>query len=134
MLRAAGELADGVITVFAGPKALESLIVPTVTAAASVAPRIVVGANVSVSDDPETARRWLVELMPQFGRFPSYRSVLDLDGRASPADSLVVGDEKAVERHLRDLFDAGATEVIATPFGPPNALARTTALLSALID
>ena len=61
MLRICGELADGTITWMAGPKTIETHIVPRISEAASAAgrpqPRICVGLPVAVTDDPRAARQ-----------------------------------------------------------------------------
>lgn len=57
MLRVAGELADGTVTWMAGTRALESRIVPAITAAAAgrPAPQIAVSLPVCLTSDPDEA-------------------------------------------------------------------------------
>ena len=66
----------------------------------------------------------------------NFQRVVELGGAASAADTAVVGDEAAVERQLRSLIDAGATDIHAAifPVGPDKraSMARTRALLATL--
>ena len=69
------------------------------------------------------------------GVLPNYRRILDIGRAAGPADAVIVGDEKEVERQITAVFDAGATDLWAAPFivGDRQASrARTRALLAAL--
>lgn len=141
MLRTAGELADGTITWMVGPKTLENHVVPRITRAAQAAgrpkPRIVVGLPVAVVDDVAAAREKAARSFQVYGALPNYRRMLDMEGAAGPADVAIVGDEAAVERQLRALAAAGATDYIAGMFpvgdDPRASLARTEALLAALV-
>jgi alkanesulfonate monooxygenase SsuD/methylene tetrahydromethanopterin reductase-like flavin-dependent oxidoreductase (luciferase family) len=62
--------------------------------------------------------------------------MLDLEGVSTGAagvgEMAVVGDDDAVADTLRRFEDAGATEFIAVPFGPPDQVTRTLDLLGAL--
>ncbi len=141
MLRIAGELADGTITWMVGPRTLESHIVPRITRAAEAAgrprPRIVVGLPVAVVDDVAAAREKAARSFQVYGALPNYRRVLDMEGASGPADVAIVGDEASVERQLRGLASAGATDYIAGMFpvgdDPKASLARTQALLASLV-
>jgi F420-dependent oxidoreductase-like protein len=141
MLRIAGELADGTITWMVGPKTLESHIVPRITRAAEAAgrprPRIVVGLPVAVVDDVAAAREKAARSFQVYGALPNYRRMLDMEGASGPADVAIVGDEASVERQLRGLASAGATDYIAGMFpvgdDPKASLARTQALLASLV-
>jgi hypothetical protein len=63
--------------------------------------------------------------------------MLDKEGAAGPGDVAIVGDEAAVERQVRDVASAGATDFVAPMFatGEDHAasLARTRALLRSLV-
>jgi F420-dependent oxidoreductase-like protein len=133
MLRIAGEMTDGTVTVWTGPKTIASHIAPTITAAAlgRPAPRIVAVVLVSVTSTPGAAREWIAERFGLAGQPPSYQVVLEREG-ARPEDVVVVGDEAAVERELRRYIDAGATELVAIPFGSDEEHTRTLAMLSLL--
>jgi F420-dependent oxidoreductase-like protein len=136
MLKIAGELTDGTITAWAGPKTLAEHIVPTLFRAASAAgrpdPEVVAAVLISVTGDPAGARRAVAERLGMAGQLPSYRAMLDREGVAGPADLLIAGDEPTVERELRRYADAGTTEVVAYAVGSPEEQARSLALLSDL--
>jgi F420-dependent oxidoreductase-like protein len=135
MLRTAGELADGTIATWTGVRTVGEHIVPRITAAASAAgrpaPRVVLSLPIAVTGDADGARRWIAERLGMAGDLPSYRAMLDIEGASGPEDVVIVGDETAVERQLARFEDAGATELVAVPFGPADQVART---LNALAD
>jgi alkanesulfonate monooxygenase SsuD/methylene tetrahydromethanopterin reductase-like flavin-dependent oxidoreductase (luciferase family) len=141
MLRIAGELAEGTVTWMVGPKTLRTHIVPRINAAAEKAgreqPRVCVGLQIAVTDDGQEARRVANELFHRYGRLPSYRRMLDIEGVESPAEVAVVGNEAEVEEQLRGLADAGATDFMAAIFptdGDEEAsAARTRSLLKGLV-
>ena len=58
--------------------------------------------------------------------------MLDREGLDGPADLAIVGDEAAVEAGLRRFDAAGATTVIANPFGSTAGVARTREFLASL--
>ncbi|KAK1181005.1 TIGR03564 family F420-dependent LLM class oxidoreductase [Streptomyces sp. NBS 14/10] len=136
MLKVAGELADGTITAWAGKAALADHIVPTITQAATragrPAPRVVAFKAVGVTAHPEARRATMAEQFSQVDQIPHYRAVLDRDGSQGPQDTAALGDESTVEQALRELLDAGATELIASPVGTPEEQSRTLALLAEL--
>ena len=141
MLRIAGELADGTVTWMTGPKTIESHIVPRITAAAESAgrraPRVCVALPVAVTDDAAAAREQAAQLFQIYGQLPNYKRMLDKEGVAGPADVAMVGDESAVERQLREMASAGATDLLAAvyPVGDDEeaSMTRTRALLKSLI-
>jgi F420-dependent oxidoreductase-like protein len=136
MLRVAGELADGTVTIWTGVRTVATHIVPRITAAADAAdrpaPRVVVNLPIAVTDDPATARDEAAGRFGGAGLLPGPRAMLDIEGVAGAADVAVVGDERTVERELRRFASAGATEFIAVPFGPPEQVTRTLTLLGSL--
>lgn len=136
MLKLTGEMADGTITWMAGPKTLESHIVPLITEAARASgrppPRVVVGLPVCVTDDPDKARETAAKTFIIYGQLPSYRAMLDREGAEGPADVAVVGDEDAVAAQLRTIAEMGATDLAAPPFGSTEERRRTLDLLSSL--
>lgn len=141
MLKIAGTMTDGTITWMTGVKTIETHVAPSISAAASEAgrpaPRVAVGLPIAVTDDAAVARETAGKAFQMYGALPNYRRMLDKEGVAGPADVAVVGDEAAVERQLRDLTSAGATDLIAAilPVGADAAtsIARTRALLKSLI-
>ena len=120
MLRVAGEHADGTITWMAGPKGLASHILPRITEAAERAGRgplrVCVGVPVAVTDDPEATREVLKHDLRYYGRLPSYRRLLDIEGVEDASGVAVIGDEAEVERQLRALADTGATDLLAMEY------------------
>jgi F420-dependent oxidoreductase-like protein len=141
MLKMAGSMADGTITWMTGPKTIETHVVPSIMSAASEAgrsaPRVVVGLPVCVTDDVAAAREVAAKGFVVYGTLPNYRRMLDREGAAGPADVAIVGDEAAVERQIRAVASAGATDFDAAVFpvgpDPAGSLARTRALLAGLV-
>ena len=134
MLRVAGELADGTVTAWAGPRALGEHIVPSITKAAAgrPAPRVVASSLVSVTQDPAALRAALAEQFAVVRDVPHYRATLDREGVTDIGETAIVGDEAEVARRIRALFDAGATELMALPCGSAEDRVRTTAILAEL--
>ncbi|CAO5154820.1 Oxidoreductase [Frankia sp. AiPs1] len=128
-LRAAGELADGTLPFLAGPRVLEELIVPTITAAARAAgrPAPVIGAGVPavVTADVAAARVQAERALAHYAAIPSYRAALDREGVAGPADLVLIGDEDTVAVGLRRYLDAGATDLRISPVAFRSAAERT---------
>ncbi len=125
--RLAGELADGVITTWAGPRATGEFVVPTLGGAS----RVVSGQLVCVTSEVDEARRWVDETYGGAANIPAYRASLDRDGYERVSDSAIVGDEDTVRRQVKSLEDAGATELLVMPFGSAPEQARTRELLAA---
>ena len=140
MLNIAGELGDGVIVWMTGPKTLETYVVPQICAAASAVdrprPRVCVGVAVAVTDNAQEARDRAGRLFRSYDMMPSYRRMLEIEGVQGPPDLAIVGNETQVEKQLRALSDAGATDLLASMFPVkegPASIARTRALLKSLI-
>ncbi|MET7323605.1 LLM class F420-dependent oxidoreductase [Streptomyces sp. NPDC005549] len=115
-LRVSGELADGILPYLAGPRALETHIVPALTAAAEAAgrpaPRIVALVHGVVTDDVEAVREKATEQLAFYEQIPSYARVIEQSGGRRSSDVAVIGDERTVAAELRRYRDAGATEVV----------------------
>ncbi|WP_328451795.1 TIGR03564 family F420-dependent LLM class oxidoreductase [Amycolatopsis sp. NBC_00438] len=124
--RLAGELADGVITTWAGPRAIGEFVVPALGAAS----RIVSGQLICVTSEVDERRAWVEQAYGAAASVPAYRAVLDRDGYAKASDSAIIGDEETVRRQVKALEDAGATELLVMPFGPAEDQARTRELLA----
>ncbi|WP_326951405.1 TIGR03564 family F420-dependent LLM class oxidoreductase [Amycolatopsis sp. NBC_01307] len=124
--RLAGELADGVITTWAGPRAIGEFVVP----ALGTASRIVSGQLICVTSEVDERRAWVEETYGAAASVPAYRAVLDRDGYAKASDSAIIGDEETVRRQVKSLEDAGATELLVMPFGSAADQARTRELLA----
>lgn len=136
MLRLAGTMADGTVTWMTGTKTVADHIAPTISAAASdagrPAPRVVVSLPVTVTSDPEGARRRIDEALAIYPTLPSYRAMLDREGAAAPSDVAFVGDEDAVAAAVRRVGEAGATDFVASIVGNREERNLTTELLSSL--
>jgi F420-dependent oxidoreductase-like protein len=136
MLRIAGELADGTITNWAGPKSLAEHVVPTIGAAAQAAgrpaPRVLAMVMVSVTSDPAGARNWVASRFSLAGHLASYRVMLDREGASGVADMVVAGDAAAVEAEFQRMADAGATEFVVVPVGSEEERARTIEMAGSL--
>ncbi|MCH6171175.1 TIGR03564 family F420-dependent LLM class oxidoreductase [Pseudonocardia alaniniphila] len=132
MLRLAAELTDGVLTQWATPRFLDESLVPAVVSGAAVGaqPRIVVGLLVSVTSDMDATRRRVGEEFGAAATVPTLRAMLDRQGSGGAEDTLVAGDESAVEAEMRRFADAGATELVMLPVGSPEDQARTVGLLA----
>ena len=132
LLKLAGELADGVITTWTGPRGLAEHVVPAVTKAARGIPQVVVGVVASLTADPDGTCAYVGETFALAGGLPSYRASLDRDGYAGPGDTVVAGDERTIEHSLRRFADAGATEFQLCLVGPVEDRARTLAFFGDL--
>ncbi|MGW4526288.1 TIGR03564 family F420-dependent LLM class oxidoreductase [Amycolatopsis sp. NPDC004378] len=125
--RLAGELADGVITTWAGPRAIGEFVVPALGADR----RVVSGQLICVTSEVDERRAWVEDTYGAAAAVPAYRAVLDRDGYERASDSAIIGDEESVRRQVKSLEDAGATELLVMPFGPAEDQARTRELMAA---
>ena len=136
MLEVAGRLADGTITWMAGPRALETHIIPRIRAAAAAAgrpePRIVASFPIALTSKPEEARTRLARSVEAYGQLPSYRRMLDIEGAPHPADIALLGDEAALRAQLSHLRGIGVTDFNAFCVAVDEGAAeRTKAFLAA---
>ena len=137
MLRIAGELTDGTVTAWAGPELVAERIVPALTrsaeAAGRPAPRILATMMAAVTSRPAQLREELGAAFGAAGEMDSYRRLLDLQGLAGPQDTVVAGDEAALEAEVRRFADAGVTELLVLAVGDEHEQARTRGLLADLV-
>lgn len=141
MLKIAGTLADGTMTWMTGPKTIETHVVPSITRAAREAgrpaPRVSVGLPICVTEDVTAAREAASKALVIYGQLPNYKRMLEKEGATAAGDVTIAGNETQVERQLRALASAGATDFAAAifPVGPEpsKSTARTRALLKSLI-
>ena len=114
MLDLCGKQADGTVTWMTGKKTIETHILPKLAKAASAVgkpdPRVVAGFPICVTSDVEGTKKLISESLTIYGELASYRSMLDLEGAAGPADIAVVGDEAAVDAELDRIAAAGVTD------------------------
>jgi F420-dependent oxidoreductase-like protein len=133
MLQLAGSMAGGTLLGWAGAKNVREYAAPAIRAAAEAAgrsaPRISTALPICVTDDVASAHGRAAELFAVYKDIPSYRAVLDREGKATVADVALIGDEGQVEEELADLADAGVTDFAAAVYGSPEEQDRTLALL-----
>jgi F420-dependent oxidoreductase-like protein len=136
MLKIAGELADGTVTVWTGPRTIADYITPAITRAAAGAgrpgPRIVADVIMILTTDAEGARDRIAAALGAAGQFASYRSLLDRQGMSGIHETIIAGDERVIEQAVGAYAEAGATELVASLHGSEYEKARTLELLSAL--
>lgn len=138
MVRAAGELADGVITWLAGPRTLATTIIPPLHTAAAGrrAPRVVAALPVAVTDDPATGRGVAEKAFGRYNSMENYRRLFEREGVISVGDLAVVGGEAEVAAQLTRYADLGVTELwpAVYPVGddPDASVRRTRTLLASL--
>ncbi|HEY5170242.1 MAG TPA: TIGR03564 family F420-dependent LLM class oxidoreductase [Acidimicrobiia bacterium] len=137
MLKLAGTVTDGTVTWMTGPATLASHTVPIINAAAAAAgrpaPQIASSLPICVTNDIDAARARAARDFQVYGFLPSYRAMLDREGAEGPADVAIVGDDAAVEKHVRALADAGVTEYVASVYGSREERTRTRALLKSML-
>jgi F420-dependent oxidoreductase-like protein len=140
MLRIAGEHADGTVLWMAPVAAIGEHVAPRITAAAEAAgrpaPRIVAGLPVAVHDDLDEARAAVAQTAVFYGHQPNYQRIMAVGGASDATEAAIVGDDASVEKQLRSLVDAGATDIWANvvAVGPDyrGSRLRTTELLQGL--
>jgi F420-dependent oxidoreductase-like protein len=136
MVRLAGETADGTVTWMATAGVLGDRIVPSINAAAASVgrpePRVVAGLPVCITTDRDGARQRAAETFAIYGTLPAYRRLLDEAGVKGPEDIVLIGNEDEVAHRVAALADAGATDLMAAPFGTEAELTRTLARLGSL--
>lgn len=135
MLRLAGELTDGTITSWVGPRTLGEHIAPAIGKAAAEAgrpaPRIVVGLPISVTTDADAARERFSPQVAAYGALPSYRAMFEREGVDDPAEIALFGNEKVLDAALDALRDAGATDFQAQVVSAePGSATRTLEFLA----
>jgi alkanesulfonate monooxygenase SsuD/methylene tetrahydromethanopterin reductase-like flavin-dependent oxidoreductase (luciferase family) len=85
--------------------------------------RVAVGLPVCVHDDAAAAREAAGKTFAMYGALPNYRRMLDREGAAGPADVAIVGNEAEVERQIRAVASAGATDLVAPIYLRPGCAA-----------
>jgi 5,10-methylenetetrahydromethanopterin reductase len=122
MLEVARDLADGVIATWVTPEMIAGRITPRTAPGA----RVVATVITLLSEDPDRARADFAEQTAAIGQLPAYRASLGRAGLASPADTVVIGDGKAITDALKRYQDAGVTDAVVMPL---NERSRTLDLL-----
>jgi len=120
MLRVAGEASDGTIAAWTGERGYESLLVPTIRAAAAAVgrpePRIVGHVPTCVTTDIDGARQAARNLFGYAGVIPNYARQMELSGVSDVADLCAIGDAAVVSKRLASFAAAGMTDLIVAPF------------------
>ena len=139
MLKLAGSLADGTATWMGGPKYLEDVAIPIISAAAKeagrAAPRIISGFPVAVTSKADAAKASAAQAFAIYGQLPSYRATLDRGGYTDASSVAIIGNEEQVVAQMRALRDIGVTDFNASPYGvegDADAPKRTYALMAEL--
>jgi F420-dependent oxidoreductase-like protein len=131
MLRIAGELAAGTVTVWATPATIADHIRPSIDAVAKD-PRVVATVMLSVTARPDTVRDEVAGVFGFASDFASYRTLLDRQGQSNVAETIVAGDEDTVAAAVRAYAAAGATDVLVSLVGDDAEKARTLKLAGEL--
>jgi F420-dependent oxidoreductase-like protein len=112
MLRLAGAMADGTVTVMVGPRTLRGFTCPTIIEAAVKAgrprPRIVAFVSVCVTTDLESITQRADQAAARSAAMPSYAAMLEREG----GPPLVAGTEAEVDEALGLLEEAGVTDLV----------------------
>jgi F420-dependent oxidoreductase-like protein len=134
MLELAAAHCAGTITLFAGINMIRDTIVPTITRAVTGTPRpdprVVVGLPVCVTRDARGARDLAARKFAAYSGVPAYERAIARDGAGRPADVALIGSASEIEERLSELAEAGATDLMAWPFGDPNEERTTCDLLT----
>ncbi|RZQ62600.1 TIGR03564 family F420-dependent LLM class oxidoreductase [Amycolatopsis suaedae] len=126
MIKIAAEMTDGLIATWVRPDLVDSYLVPRL----GPGRRVMVGAMISVTDDPDGVRAWAAEAFAGTEDMPAYRAVLDRGGLSGPADAVIAGDEATVAAEVARFRDAGVTDLGFVPLGSPAEQERTAAVLA----
>src|SRR5262249_16267708 len=113
-MKVTGQLTDGTLMFLAGPRYVEEVAVPTISAAAREAgrpaPRISNGVPVCVTSHRDAGLERATRVFGHYGQQDHYRAILDRDGSATPADISLVGDVKTVTAGLDRFASLGITD------------------------
>jgi len=121
MLKLAGGRAEGTITWMCDERAIDTHVVPRLTAAAEgvgrPVPRVIGGLPVAVCSSREEG---LAAAEARYGGYrdiPTYARALARGESGSPAEVAAVGTEEQVAARLRSYAAAGVTDLAAMTFG-----------------
>lgn len=134
-LKVTGQLTDGTLMFLAGPRYVEEVAVPIISAAARdagrPAPRISNGVPVCVTAHRDAALERATSVFGHYGQQAAYRAILDRDGSATPTNIALVGDARTVTAGLDRFASLGITDFNATVFGnTPGEIDETLAVLA----
>ena len=86
-----------------------------------------------LTNDEAAARSVAAKEFAIYGQLPSYRSMLDAEGCAGPADLAIVGNEAALRAGVEAMRESGCTDFACAPFGTPAEQAATQEFVATLI-
>ena len=135
MLKIAGRLSGGTITMATGLKTLETHIVPTITVGAEEAgrppPRIVAGFPVLLTANKAEAHDLIAKVFEVYAGVPSYRAMLDREGVSGVEDVALVGEEVELNAQFERLESIGVTDLLVMPVETaPGEMERTIEFLA----
>jgi 5,10-methylenetetrahydromethanopterin reductase len=137
MLKLAGSSCDGTLLWMTGPKTIASQIIPAMTPSAEAAgrptPRCIAGIPMMLTNDVADARARAAKEYAIYGQLPSYRSMLDAEGLAGPADLAIIGNEEALRAGIEAMRESGCTDFACAPFGTPAEQAATQEFVATLL-
>ena len=127
--RLCGEVADGAISWVCPGQYLRDVALPEMQRGAAIAgrdvPPLVAHAPVCVHDNPDEVREAARSQLANYPRSPFYQEMFAASGHPEARESawsdgmiedvVLSGDEETVAGRLRELFDWGATEILAHP-------------------
>lgn len=127
--RLCGEVADGAISWVCPGQYLRDVALPEMQRGAAIggreAPPLIAHAPVCVHDNPDEVREAARAQLANYPRSPFYQEMFAASGHPEARESawsdgmiedvVLSGDEETVAGRLRELFDWGATEILAHP-------------------
>lgn len=132
--RLCGEVADGAISWVCPGQYLQEVALPAMRQGAARAgretPPLIAHAPVCVHENPEEAKAAARQQLANYPRSPFYQEMFAAAGHPEAREGLwsdgmlaatvFMGDEEVVAGRLRELFDQGATEILAHPITAGN--------------
>ena len=127
--RLCGEVADGAISWVCPGQYLRDVALPEMQRGAAIGnrevPPLIAHAPVCVHDNPDEVREAARAQLANYPRSPFYQEMFAASGHPEARESawsdgmiedvVLSGDEETVAGRLRELFDWGATEILAHP-------------------
>lgn len=129
MIGLAGELADGVTVVFAGPEFIAGHVAPRLP----VGRRIVASVPVMLTDEVAAMEALANEYTAPSMALPPYQRTMQAQGFERVSELAIVGNEQAVEAGLDRLEASGATDlnpILVAGEADPECASRTRAFLA----
>jgi F420-dependent oxidoreductase-like protein len=127
--RLAGECSDGALCFLTPANYLHEVIAPNIAAGAERgerdAPPLIAEMPCALTSDRDAVLAMAARNLGVYPQMPFYRKIFEISGietgtewNAAMVDAGVVyGDEQELARKIQTFFDAGAAEVVLSPFG-----------------